>query len=161
MLVLNLRCGHHHGFEGWFASASDFESQLQRGLISCPICADIHISRMPSAPHLNVSHLRGGPAEPSTAQASAAPAGVAKPELPGHVNARMHDHLLSAVAAVLANTEDVGDRFVEEARRIHYGETEAHGIRGQASATEVAELVEEGIAVMPLLLPAALKGPIQ
>jgi hypothetical protein len=153
MLVLNLRCGHLHGFEGWFGSAADFESQLQRGLISCPICADISISRMPSAPHLNVSHLRGSQAEPSAAQAAAAPAGTAKPD--------MHGQLLTAVAAVLANTEDVGERFAEEARRIHYGETEAHGIRGQASATEVAELVEEGISVMPLLLPAALKGPIQ
>ena len=65
---------------------------------------------------------------------------------------------LQAVQRVLRNTEDVGERFPEEARRIHYGETEHRGIRGQASAQERAELAEEGIEVMPLPIPAALKG---
>ena len=60
---------------------------------------------------------------------------------------------------VLANTEDVGQRFAEEARRIHYGETEQRGIRGQASATERAALAEEGIDVLPLPMPVGLKGP--
>ncbi|MCV2355912.1 DUF1178 family protein [Paucibacter sp. B2R-40] len=153
MLVLNLKCGQEHGFEAWFGSAADFESQLQRDLISCPICADIRISRMPSAPHLNVSHLRGKPVEPSTA----------KPSTPTSQSrhADSYGRILAAAATVLANTEDVGERFAEEARRIHYGETEAHGIRGQASMAEVAELVEEGISVLPVLLPPALKGPIQ
>jgi hypothetical protein len=150
MLVLNLRCSLDHGFEGWFGSAADFESQLQRGLITCPICADAQITRMPSAPHLNVSHLRSGPLTPSAVQSVPAPAPAA-----------LQSRLQAAVAAVLANTEDVGERFAEEARRIHYGETEAHGIRGQASLSDVADLVEEGIAVLPFAMPPALKGQLQ
>jgi hypothetical protein len=65
---------------------------------------------------------------------------------------------MEAVAHVLKHTEDVGERFPEEARRIHYGESEARGIRGQASAEQRAELAEEGIEVMPLPVPEALKG---
>ena len=65
------------------------------------------------------------------------------------------------VRHVMANTDDVGERFAEEARRIHYGETEERGIRGQASPEETEALIEEGIAVLPLPIPKALKGPLQ
>lgn len=68
---------------------------------------------------------------------------------------------LKMVRHVMANTEDVGDRFAEEARRIHYGETDERAIRGQASREETEALVEEGIAVLPLPIPKALKGPLQ
>jgi hypothetical protein len=65
------------------------------------------------------------------------------------------------VKHVLANTEDVGKQFAEEARKIHYGETKERPIRGQASAEETEALQDEGIAVLPLVVPAALKGPLQ
>jgi hypothetical protein len=68
---------------------------------------------------------------------------------------------MKAVREVMANTEDVGERFPEEARRIHYGETESRGIRGQATAKETEALLEEGISVMPLPIPKALKEPLQ
>ena len=68
---------------------------------------------------------------------------------------------LKMVRHVLAHTEDVGERFAEEARRIHYGESRERNIRGQASREETAELIEEGIGVMPLSLPAGLKEPLQ
>lgn len=137
MLVLNLACEHGHSFEAWFGSAADFESQQQRQLVSCPICGSLGVKRMPTAARLNVSHLRAAPAAPNTAQA------------------------LAAVRRLIASTEDVGERFTEEARRIHYGETEQRGIRGRATAEQTRELVEEGIAVLPLPMADALKGPLQ
>ena len=138
MLVLNLSCVHDHPFEGWFGSAEDFDDQLARGLISCPSCGDTGIERRPSAPRLNVSHLRGA--------ASAAPAGAeTAPSL-----AALKTQLQQVVREVLQRTEDVGERFAEEARRMHYGEAQSRGIRGQTSLAEALELREEGIVVMAL-----------
>ncbi len=68
---------------------------------------------------------------------------------------------MKAVAQVMAQTEDVGERFAEEARRIHYGEADERGIRGQATREETQALLEEGVAVLPLPVPPALKGPLQ
>lgn len=154
MKVLNLRCTQDHGFEGWFSSEDDFQAQNQRAVIECPLCGDTGVTRLPSAPRLNLSGARAPtPGTDALTAATAAPAAV-----PGLVPADMKAHWLQAVRQVLANTEDVGERFPEEARRIHYGETGQRGIRGQASAQERAELAEEGIEVMALLLPAALKG---
>ena len=119
MKVLNLRCANGHGFEGWFASDDDFMSQNGRGLIDCPLCADRIISRMPSAPRLNLSGQR----EPAARRRA------------GARSARYHCRRSGsqAVRHMLDNTDDVGERFAEEARRIHYGEIEARGIRGQAT----------------------------
>jgi hypothetical protein len=155
MLVLNLCCGHEHSFEGWFGSAADFESQLERGLVACPICADAQIKRLPTAPRLNVAHLRAESA-PSTSPIKATPPVAASAAL-----SEQQRQMLKAVAQLIADTDDVGERFAEEARRIHYGETKAHGIRGQATTAEVADLVEEGIAVLPLALPVPAKGRLQ
>ncbi len=145
MKVFNLRCAHGHGFEGWFASEDDFVGQQARGLVECPLCADREISRLPSAPRLNLSGARAQ---------EASPAGAAVPAEPTREALWMQ-----AVQHVLAHTEDVGTRFPEEARRIHYGETEPRGIRGQASAEDRAALADEGIEVLPLPLPAGLEGP--
>lgn len=142
MLVLNLCCGNEHSFEGWFGSAADYESQLERGLVGCPSCADTQIKRLPTAPRLNVAHMRPGPAA-------------------ADAQTERQRQMLKAVAQLMAATDDVGERFAEEARRIHYGETKAHDIRGQATTAEVADLVEEGIKVLPLALPPALKGTLQ
>jgi hypothetical protein len=143
MKVLNLRCRHEHPFEGWFASEDDFLAQQARGAVACPLCEDTEITRLPSAPRLNVAHLRDVPAAP-------APSG-----------AQLQARLLHAVRQVLARTEDVGERFAEEARRIHYGEVHQRSIRGQASAEDADALRDEGIEVMALPVPAALKEPLQ
>lgn len=116
MKVLNLRCANGHGFEGWFASDDEFMSQNGGGLIECPLCADRIISRLPSAPRLNLSGQRE-PAEPVAA-------------------AQLQAQWMQAVRHMLEHTDDVGERFPEEARRIHYGEIEARGIRGKANADE-------------------------
>ncbi|MFM7847088.1 MAG: DUF1178 family protein [Rubrivivax sp.] len=146
MKVLDLRCANGHGFEGWFGSEGDFLDQNGRGLVECPLCADRVITRLPSAPRLNLSGAR----EPTPAHAQAEPAAADVQAL-----------WLQAVRHAIANTDDVGERFAEEARRIHYGETDARAIRGVASAQERQALNEEGIEVLSLPLPLALQGPVQ
>jgi hypothetical protein len=147
MKVLNLRCGNGHGFEGWFASDETFMDQNERGLVECPMCADCHVSRMPSAPRLNLSSPRA-PDAPQVAEQVVS--GVS-----------MQAQWLKVVRHLIDNTEDVGERFATEARRIHYGEIAARGIRGQASPDERQALQEEGIEIMSMPVPAALKGPVQ
>jgi hypothetical protein len=150
MKVLDLQCPDGHRFEGWFASADDFESQLSRKLVECPMCGATNVSRLPSAPRLNLS---GASETQSTSAASQATnAGQA---------AQWQAQAMRAIREVLEKTENVGDRFAEEARRIHYNEAPARNIRGVASAEDAQALVEEGIDVMPLPVPAALKGPLQ
>jgi hypothetical protein len=146
MKVLNLRCTHDHRFEGWFASDDDFALQGERGLVACPLCDDKAIARLPSAPRLNVSTQRGDASPPPTAEMA---------------QARAQGRWLRAVREVLNRTEDVGDRFPEEARRIHYGETKERGIRGRATAEDADALREEGIEVVALAVPEPLKGPVQ
>lgn len=150
MKVLNLRCAHDHAFEGWFASEDDYQSQNDRGLIECPMCGDKTVAKLPSAPRLNVSGAR----EPS-APATAAPSGEATQSM------TLQSMWMRAVQHVMSTTVDVGDKFAEEARRIHYGETEERAIRGKASAEDAQALQDEGIEVMALPIPAVAKGSLQ
>ena len=154
MKVLNLRCANGHGFEGWFASEDDFLGQNGRGLVECPLCSDRVVTRMPSAPRLNLSGAR----EPQALPAARQQAPVARVE---PAAADLQAMWLQAVRQVVEQTEDVGRRFPEEARRIHFGEAEQRGIRGIATPEERASLLEDGIEVMALPMPAALKGPVQ
>ncbi|MEO7008165.1 MAG: DUF1178 family protein [Caldimonas sp.] len=144
MKVLNLSCANDHRFEGWFASEEDFQAQEGRALVQCPVCADAHIARLPSAPRLNVSNRRSELAAPVV-----------------DLQAQAQSHWLRAVRRMLDSTEDVGARFPEEARRIHYGEVAERGIRGQASREDAEALRDEGIEVVSVPLPAALKGTVQ
>ena len=136
MIVLNLCCEHEHLFEGWFASAAAFEAQCRDGRVECPVCGSIRIARRPTAPYVNT----GAPV-PSRAPAAARPAQPAV------------DVVATAMALLRRlgrDSEDVGERFTEEARRIHYGEHAPRPIKGQASPDEVGELLDEGILVLPL-----------
>lgn len=164
MKVLDLQCAHSHSFEGWFASEDDFQDQLARGLVTCPLCGDGAIRKKLSAPRLNLSTARG---EPHTA-AVAAPQVTPEPAkadvaqtLASMSPEQMQAAWLQMTRHVLAHTEDVGERFADEARRMHHGEAAHRNIRGQASAEETEALLEEGVSVMPLLIPEALKGPVQ
>ncbi len=154
MKVLNLRCANGHGFEGWFASDEDFMAQNGASLIECPLCGDKIVTRTPSAPRLNLSGARA-PEVPAPAGAGA----VAGPQpAPG---AEVQAGWLATVRHLLAHTEDVGERFAEEARRIHYGETPHRAIRGQASAEDRAALQDEGIETLSIAVPRMLDGPLQ
>ncbi|MGJ7579452.1 DUF1178 family protein [Variovorax sp. RHLX14] len=156
MKVLDLRCVQGHGFEGWFASGDAFESQLSSGLVECPVCGERNVVKLLAAPRLNLSGAKAPPASQTTAT----------PDAGTHVGSSVDDNShaaqwMRAVREVMARTEDVGERFADEARKMHYGETEERGIRGRATRAQAEALVEEGIDVMPLPVPDALKETLQ
>ena len=174
MKVLNLQCARQHSFEGWFASEDDFQAQLTRGLVECPLCADKGILKMPSAPRLNLGGHQASATAADQATRSNAPAPAPQdqaivaaatddgaPGMRAGASTAEQAAFLKALRQVMANTEDVGRRFANEARAMHYGDLEPRSIRGQTSAREAVALLEEGIEVMPLPLPAALKETLQ
>ncbi|MBA3056876.1 MAG: DUF1178 family protein [Gammaproteobacteria bacterium] len=149
MKVLDLHCRHQHVFEGWFASEDDFLDQCKRAQVQCPVCGDAAISKRLSAPRLNLAGARG---ERSRALESSSPQGAEQ---------AMQQAWMALAHRIVANTDDVGENFAEEARKMHYGEAQERSIRGQASRAEAESLIEEGIAVISLSLPAAFKGTLQ
>lgn len=146
MKVYNLGCADDHRFEGWFGSEADYDDQRGRGLLACPVCGMAEVRRLPSAPRLNLSQAQDAPP---------VPAGV-PPAL-----AALQAAWLAAARKIAAETENVGERFAEEARRIHYDEAPARAIRGRATPEQAAELREEGIPVARLPLPADVDEPLQ
>ena len=136
MIVFDLLCAHGHAFEGWFASGAEFDRQKEARLVTCPVCDGSDVERRPSA------KVRVAKA------AQAAPTPVAAPH--GDAIAGIPPELLAKLREVVRNTEDVGERFPEEARKIHYDEAPARSIRGQASREEAQELADEGIEFSPL-----------
>ncbi len=171
MKVLDLQCRQAHVFEGWFGSEGDFQDQLQRGLVLCPLCADDHIEKRLSAPRLNLRARE--PAAPAASSSHGSepsraltPVSRSSSKAPLPLDASMLAPAMQAAwldiaRKIVASTEDVGGRFAEEARRMHHGEVQERAIRGQATAEEAVELLEEGIAVLPLALPAAVKETLQ
>jgi hypothetical protein len=163
MKVLDLQCSQQHVFEGWFASESDFASQCAAALVQCPVCGDPAVTKMLSAPRLNLSGAKAPLAVlASTDSGEAAPS----PNPTTRADAASERFVLAAAWAevsrrLAAETTDVGDQFAEQARKIHYGEVEARAIRGQTTLTQARDLLEEGIDVVPLLLPESMKGPLQ
>jgi hypothetical protein len=160
MKVLDLQCAHQHSFEGWFASEDDYVGQLARGLVSCPLCGDATIQKMLSAPRLNLRAARQqAPAQHTGEPGTDAGTGVAL----GHVapSTALQARFLSAMREVMANTEDVGERFADQARAMHHGDMDARSIRGRTSPEVAMELIEEGISVLPLPQLPALKETLQ
>ncbi len=159
MKVLDLRCEQGHLFEGWFGSEDDFQSQLARDLIACPVCSSVRIHKGLSAPRLNLSAATA----PSTPGAPAAPAAAASstPLVPEDRLRAVQAAWLQMSRRIVQQTEDVGAQFADEARRIHRGEVEERGIRGQATPREALELLEEGIGVLPLAVPDTSKETLQ
>ena len=221
MRVFDLRCAHDHRFEGWFATGEAYDDQLARGLIACPVCSDTGISRLPSAPHLNLlpaqkansaraadgregsradgpregssndirNGARNGDGNGSVSGSANGSIGSAPNAGNGASNGAISDAAreaahgarrgepnaplsapqvaelqalwLNTVGEVMRKTENVGDSFAEEARRMHYKEAPERAIRGVASSALVAELADEGIDVISLPIPAALNEPRQ
>lgn len=147
MIRYVLLCGATHRFEAWFRDSAAYDEQQAAGLLTCPVCGDRDVRKAPMAPAVRRGHesdaaLPAAAGEPSDEQAGAA------------WQAERLAALMRALRALRRHVEehfeDVGERFPEEARRIHYGETEPRDIRGRASGEEVRELLEEGITVLPL-----------
>lgn len=155
MKIFDLQCTNGHVFEGWFSSEDDFQDQQDRDLLSCPLCGETGVSKVPSAPRLNLrrGRKRGAGAGKPGPEAAEPVASVSKQALQAA--------WLETVRRVMAHTEDVGERFTEEARRIHYGEAAERGIRGQATREQTRELLDEGIPVLPLPLPEGAKDTLQ
>lgn len=151
MKVLDLHCRSEHVFEGWFASEEDFQSQLGKGLVQCPLCGDDQIQKRLSAPRLNLRASASASAQAPTAEH------LPPPQLPS--DASQAAAWLQRMRQAVAQSEDVGERFTEEARKMHWGEADQRPIRGQANIDQTLQLLEEGIPVLPL--PPALKEPLQ
>ncbi len=150
MKVLDVHCALGHTFEGWFGSEDDFVSQLSRSLVQCPLCGDAEVHKKLSAPRLNLSISRRDKGSELDV--------VAAPSAPDNSIAVAWMEL---ARRIVANTDDVGERFADEARKMHYGETEERAIRGKTSVEEARALLEEGIEVLPMVLPPALKETLQ
>ena len=179
MKVLDLQCAHHHSFEGWFGSEADFQSQLASGLVSCPMCGDTRVVKLLSAPRLNLSGATAA-AEPTTGSdspalpdgagrspATAKPAGLPATDMTGNRatelmgNPELQALFVRAVREIMRQTEDVGDQFADQARRMHHGQLASKAIRGQATQADTLELLEEGIDIMPLPHLPGLKETLQ
>ena len=158
MIIFDLACNAGHRFEGWFRSADDFTQQLERSLVTCPHCASADVRRLPSV--INLAKTGASVEAAAEARSAAQPAAKAAPATasghtpaaakplpdPTAVAARLQEMLHTA----LAQCEDVGNQFADEARRIHYAEAPERPIRGQATRDEYEALRDEGIDVLAL-----------
>ena len=161
MKVYNLACPHDHRFEGWFASEEDYLAQQGKSMLSCPVCDSAVITRMPSAPHI--------------AKSSSTELAITKPEaenvssgvvaLTGsdhsQLEAQVQAAFLKGMRELMGRSEDVGDSFADEARKIHYKESPERSIRGQTTLDEAEALREEGIDVLSMPMMPALKNTLQ
>lgn len=175
MKVFNLKCEDGHGFEGWFASHKAFADQHAKNLLQCPICGSNQVQKALSAPRLNLSagapgtalRAPGPSAEGASGNTAAAVSasgghrahGAALPADPEQ--ARALASMLTAVRELLSKSEDVGNRFAEEARAMHAEEIPHRSIHGETSAEEAQELIEEGIPVLPIPFGKLFKTPLQ
>ena len=148
MIVFDLACSDGgHVFEIWFGSSQDYEDQNARGLVACPYCGSTDVDKAVMAPNVAAKgNSRATPATPATVTAAANSA--APPEFKA-----MMAKLAELQGKMLENSDDVGGKFAEEARSMHFGEQQIRPIHGQTSLEEAKALIEEGVPVAPLLLP--------
>lgn len=146
MIVFDLNCDRGHRFEGWFGSSDDFVSQQERGLVECPQCGSSEVAKAPMAPAVPAK----GNSRASDVRAKPEP--VSGGDIPPEVRRAMQA-LAEVQAKALKQSRYVGDSFAEESRAMHYGEKDLEAIHGKATLKEAKELLEEGVAVAPLLAP--------
>ncbi|MXO59615.1 DUF1178 family protein [Altererythrobacter salegens] len=146
MIVFDLTCGEGHNFEGWFGSSDDFAAQQARGLVSCPQCGSVEVAKAPMAPAVPKKGNQQAASQPS--------AHVAGGKLPPEAIS-MLEQIARMQAESLKTSIWVGDGFAEQSREMHYGEREAEAIHGKATPEEARALAEEGVPVMPILIPFA------
>lgn len=153
MIVYNLRCSRGHEFEAWFASIAGFDEQAARGKLLCPFCNSRQVTKAPMAPALSRSVGDRAPAQSPSASLPRAPGQGSGPAPVQHIPdelRKMRQFMTGLRKYIEHNAEYVGSKFPDEARKIHYGETEDRHIYGEASMNDIAELVDEGIDVAPL-----------
>jgi hypothetical protein len=160
MKVYNLVCDLDHHFEGWFASEADALEQQEQGLLRCPMCDSADVSRLPSAPHIAKRSSQELVSSTSIAE-EAGNAMVLSGQEQAKLQAQIQATVMKAMREMIDKTEDVGNNFAEEARKIHYREAPERSIRGSATMDEATELREEGIEVLALPGLPALKDTLQ
>lgn len=136
MIRFGLLCASEHEFDGWFSSSEDFDKQVKRGLVACPYCDSVKVSKSLMAPSVSTSRRKEAMA---VATVDAAQRGMVA-------------EMRKLRDKITANAEDVGHKFPEEARKIHYGETDERAIYGKADRDDVESLLDEGIEIAPLPL---------
>jgi len=161
MKVYNLACPLEHRFEGWFASEEDCLAQQDKGMLACPVCESTEITRMPSAPHIGKSSST----ELTLPMTESEPMSGGVVALTGkdhsHLEAQVQAAFLKGMRELMGRSEDVGDSFADEARKIHYKESPERSIRGQTTLDEADALREEGIDVLSMPMIPALKNTLQ
>lgn len=127
MISFNIRCSGDHVFEAWFPDGKSFDRQAKQGKVACPVCGDAKVEKAPMAPNIARGSARGAERQQAAAK-----------EMAGALRKLRRE--------VEANCENVGDRFAEEARKIHYDESEPRNIYGETTSDEASALKEEGVA---------------
>jgi hypothetical protein len=158
MIRYALVCEQGHNFESWFQNSSAFDKQVKRGLVTCPHCASAKVEKAIMAPRLSSSKRRKAPDEtqaPAPAVAAPAPASEKSPvAIISPAETEFRARLKELREHLTKNADNVGQKFPEEARKMHYGETEHRSIYGEASPKDAKDLAEEGIEFHPLpILP--------
>jgi len=161
MKVYNLACPLEHRFEGWFASEEDCLAQQEKGMLACPVCDSPEITRMPSAPHIGKS-TSTELAIPK-AESEILSGGVVALTGSDHsqLEAQVQAAFLKGMRELMGRSEDVGNSFADEARKIHYKESPERSSRGQTTFDEAEALREEGIDVLSMPMIPALKNTLQ
>jgi hypothetical protein len=149
MIHYHLRCDRDHAFESWFQSSSAYETQEKRKLVSCPICGSTKVERAIMAPQIVSKKKRGQETAPPAAPAAEATVPVSTPLMMAQER-ELRTKLKELRDHIVKNADNVGERFPNEARKMHYGDIEHRPIYGEASPDEARSLIDEGIEVSPL-----------
>ncbi|HXH42930.1 MAG TPA: DUF1178 family protein [Bradyrhizobium sp.] len=153
MIRYALRCDRNHEFESWFQSSSAYDAQVKRKLVTCPICGSAKVEKAIMAPRIVGKKGRGRAAPPPEPVAAAAAPDTAPPGPTSLLMAQERElraKLKELRDHIVKNADNVGERFANEARAMHYGDKEHRPIYGEASPEEAKSLIEEGIEVSPL-----------
>jgi len=132
MIKYRLGCASGHEFESWFPSSDEYDAQSRSGAVACPLCGSAEISKQPMAPAIVTGHNRERPLRETMAMS-------------GEAHRPVLDALRALKQTVVENTEDVGHRFAEEARKMHFGDIEERHIRGSSTADEAKGLIDDGV----------------
>jgi len=156
MIRYALACDKGHAFESWFADSAAYDKQVKRKLIACPHCGSAKVGKAIMAPRLATSKKRRAPIEATAGEAPAAAPAPSPPPTPAPVamispqERELRAKLKELRKHLTKNAENVGGKFPEQARKMHYGEVEHRSIYGEATPDEAKELAEEGIEFHPL-----------
>ena len=154
MIRYTLACDKGHQFESWFADSAAYDKQAKRKLVSCPICGSAKVDKTIMAPRVSTSKKRAKTADMAANMSATAPAPVAAENTPVAMVSPQEQEFRAKLKELreqlTKNSDNVGDKFPEEARKMHYGEIEHRSIYGEASPQDAKEMLEEGIEFHPI-----------